>query len=176
MRLIGITGKAGSGKDTIAERAWTEGYVRMAFADPLKEAARVTFGLSFMQVHDRDLKEVVIPYWGMSPREMLQKFGTESIRNVFGAEVWIKRWEKSYDLIKDTDKVIVTDVRFDNEAAAIRRLGGIIIEVQRGKGLDGETATHASERGLSEPADIVIHNHGTREELYARVDELLESL
>ena len=135
MRLIGITGKARSGKDAIAKFAWSQyGFTRIAFADAVKLSAQAKFGLTAAQTWGDELKEIVIPHWNMTPRQMFQMEGTEAGRNVFGGDLWIKRFMLSYNLLKDTDDIIVPDVRFDNEAEALRSLGGIIIEVRRGQG------------------------------------------
>lgn len=175
MKLIGISGKARSGKDTIAKYLFERyAFTRIAFADPVKLAAQQAFGLSHAQTWDDDLKEVEIPYWGMTPRQMFQKLGTDATHPVFGNDIWMKRWFMTYDLIKDTDHVVVPDARFDLEAGGIRNLGGIIIEVRRGEGLGGDEGKHASERGLSIAPDVIIHNDGTLEDLYAAVDKVLE--
>ena len=175
MKLIGITGKARSGKDSLATFAWTQyGFTRIAFADPVKMAAQAKFGLTTDQTWNDDLKEVVIPHWGMTPRQMFQMEGTEAGRNIFGGDLWIKRFMLSYNLLKDTDDIIVPDVRFDNEAECLRSLGGIIIEVRRGQaGLSGSAAAHVSESGLSLPADYVIENEGTLEELYEKFEAIV---
>lgn len=174
MKLIGITGKARSGKDTIATHLFEQyGFTRIALADPLKEAAQTIFGLSTGQTWDDAHKGTVIPYWGKSPRELFQILGTESIRDVFGHDVWTKRWALSYEMFKDTDDVVVPDIRFDNEAQMIRDRGGIIIEVQRGPGLVGSTGSHPSERGLSSLPDYVINNESSLDDLKAKVDLVL---
>jgi hypothetical protein len=92
---------------------------------------------------------VVIEFWGMSPREIFQKLGTEAVKGTFGPDAWVKRWSLSYGPLMDTDDVIVPDVRVDEEANYIRSLGGTIIEVRRGAGLVGSTGNHVSELGLS---------------------------
>ena len=175
MKLIGITGKARSGKDAVAKFAWAQyGFTRIAFADPVKMAAQAKFGLTAEQAWDDELKEVVIPHWNMTPRQMFQMEGTEAGRNVFGGDLWIKRFMLSYNLLKHTDDIIVPDVRFDNEAEALRSLGGIIIEVRRGQaGLSGSAGAHVSESGLSLPADYVIENEGTLEELYEKFEAIV---
>jgi hypothetical protein len=62
---------------------------------------------------------------------MLQLLGTEATKPVFGDDIWLKRWFLSYSAVRDTDHVVVPDVRFDVEADAIRRLGGTIIHIVR---------------------------------------------
>lgn len=174
-KLIGITGKARAGKDTMAEYLQCEfGFVRLPFADPLKMAAQNIFGLTDAQTWDDEVKETKIDHWGMSPREIFQKLGTEAVKGTFGSEVWIKRWMITYELIKGTDTVVVPDVRFDLEASVIRSRGGIIVEIRRGTGLEGETAQHVSEQGLTLVPDFVIENFGTKKELYASLDALVE--
>lgn len=178
MKLIGITGEARSGKDTIAKHLWAEyGFTRIAFADPLKLAAQQMFGLSHAQTWDDSLKEVVIPHWGMTPRKIFQLMGTEASKPVFGEDVWVKRWLMSYNVLKDTDDIVIPDLRFDIEADALRKLGGVIVEVRRdAAGLTGEAAKHKSEAGISTPPDFVISNNGTFDELYAAVDLMLERI
>jgi hypothetical protein len=177
MKLIGITGKARSGKDTIAKYLWEKHeFTRIAIADPLKFAARAIFGLSHEQVFDDSLKGEVIPYWGMSPRQLFQQLGTEAVKGTFGEDTWVRRWLMSYYVISKTDHVVVPDVRFDIEAETIRTLGGIIIEVRRGPGLVGSTGDHVSEHGLSTLPDAVISNDGTLEDLHAVVDALVRTM
>ena len=171
MKLIGLTGKARSGKDTIASYLWhSAGFTRIAFADPLKLAAQNIFGLTDGQTWDDELKEIVIDRIGMSPRQIFQKLGTEAVRDVFGEDTWLKRWMVGYSLFKDSDDIVVPDVRFDNECSMLKSLGGIIVEVRRGPGLVGSTGTHASERGLATLPDFVIENDSTLDDLYAQVD------
>ena len=177
MKLIGITGKARSGKDTIAQMLFAQhAFTRIAFADPLKLAAQQMFGLSTEQTWDDRYKETIIPCWGMSPRQMFQLLGNEAVKPVFGADIWIKRWSMSYAIFRDTDDVIVPDVRFDHEASHIRSLGGVIVELQRGIGLVGSTGDHTSERGLSTLPEYTIDNNGTLEDLRVKVMSLVEGL
>ena len=177
MKLIGITGKARSGKDTVARMLFAQhAFTRIAFADPLKLAAQQMFGLSKEQTWGDHKKEEIIPYWGMSPRQMFQLLGNEAVKPVFGADIWIKRWSMSYAIFRDTDDVIVPDVRFDHEASHIRSLGGVIVEVLRGPGLVGSTGDHVSERGLSTLPEYTIDNNGTLEDLRVKVMSLVEGL
>lgn len=179
--LIGITGKARTGKDTVAQYlVRNHGYIRNALADPLKLAAQKMFMLSDAQTWEDEFKEVIIPFWDMSPREMFQKLGTEGGREVFGDDIWLKRWSYHYDAYKDHTNYVTSDVRFPNEAAHIRNLGGVIIHVTRnkaGKVLKGGTANHASEKNLPVRAgDFKIENTGSKLELEAQVAEIVNEL
>lgn len=160
--LIGLTGTKGSGKDTAA--SFLEDYSVMKFARPLKQAIADLFDLDDI-AHVDALKDYMA--WieirhplsseaiSMSWRTFLQRFGTEMARQNFGSDFWVDQWEKDYDNLFDLDsdaasRVVVTDVRFPNEAARIHRLGGSIIEIQRsGYEPDG----HESEKPL--PRDLV---------------------
>lgn len=178
-KLIGLTGKAGAGKDTVADYLWErDGFIKIAFADALRAAGTHIFGLGLGSFIDRDLKEAEVEYWGMSPRRMLQLLGTEATKPVFGDDIWLKRWNLSYQAVRDTDPVVVPDVRFDVEAAAIRSLGGVIVHIVRpGASLAGEAAQHASEAGVwPEDGDIYLMNDGSICDLHHKVDKMLEAL
>lgn len=175
--LIGITGRAGAGKDTVADYLRTDyGFTPMAFADPLKAAASTLFNLPLEHFYDRDLKEAICPEWGMSPRHMAQRLGTEAMRGTFGQDFWIKRWIMEYGNMPAWMDVVVTDVRFNNEAQAIRDMGGMVLHIRRpGDGcLDGAAAAHASEAGVTyiSSYDKVLVNDGSIEDLYRKVDSL----
>lgn len=177
MKLIGICGKARAGKDTIARYLFeTHGFTRIAFADPVKQAAQHIFGLTHSQTWDDNLKSTVIPYWNMTPRQMFQKLGTDATHPIFGRDVWMKRWFMHYAQLEQTDHIVVPDVRYDLELAGIRQLGGSIITVRRGEGLDGAEGQHISENGLSMAPDCIIENDGSLTDLYNSIDAVLELL
>lgn len=169
IKLIGIHGKARSGKDTLA-RVFVEdhGFVRMAFADPLKVAACVLFDWPPELVFTDEFKEEYSPLWNMKVREVFQKLGTEAMRGTFGDDFWIKRWALDYVKVKDKHSVVVSDVRNNNEADIIRSLGGLIIHISReGAGLKGMEAYHSSERGITfdKVRDVKVENNGTLDDL-----------
>ena len=175
MKLIGLTGKARSGKDSIAEILFEHyGFTRIAFADPVKLAAQKIFALSNAQTWNDDMKEVVIPYWDLTPRQMFQKVG-DATKAQFGDGVWMKRWYLGYDMLKDSDDIVVPDCRYDLEASGVRSLGGIIVRVVRPEeGLDGDVSLHSSESGLSLAVDYTINNNGTLDDLRNQVAKLIQ--
>jgi hypothetical protein len=175
MNLIALTGKARSGKDLAAQLISykKKRVIRIALADPLKKAVQCAFGLSYEQAHSPALKEEVIEYWGLSPRQMFQQFG-DAMKDKFGEDIFVKRWEIDYNKVKLSDHVVVPDCRCDVEADRFRELGGVIVEIQRGTGLIGSTGSHRTELGLSTLPDFVIDNQGDMDQLECEVRRLLE--
>ncbi len=171
MKLIGISGKKRSGKNTIAEYLQrVYGYKEAAFAAPLKESARIIFGLTPAHT-DGELKEVLLPAWGLTSRQIMQLLGTEAMRAAFGADVWIKSLFARID--NDAKAVAVSDVRFPNEAWAISTAGGVVVRVNRA-GLVSDD--HPSETALDDYAfDYVVQNDGSIGELYNQVDAIIEA-
>ena len=169
--LIGISGKAQSGKDTLGKYLCDEyRCLHYYFAKPLKEGAKVMFNLTDDQIAN---KEVPIEPWGISPRKIYQLLGTEVGRGIDPA-IWIKNAEM---FIKKHPgrTVVITDVRFDNEATFIRNRGGVIINIVRDKE-DIYESRHSSESGLKpDNVDLYIHNNGTIEDMCNHVTYMIQS-
>jgi hypothetical protein len=168
--IIGIHGRARSGKDTVANYlVAAHGFVRIAFADPLKAFCREVFGFTEAQLNG-DERERPNEH-GVVPREALQKLGTEWGR-ALDPDVWVRIGMRRAKLVGR--RVVITDVRFPNECVAIRQADGVLWSVYReGAGLAGAYAAHASE-SHEFPCDSIITNDGTIDDLFARVDELME--
>ena len=97
MQLIGLTGPAGCGKDTIANFLMeTHGFVQIALADPLRDGLKAMLGVTDEQLHRRDLKEAPIDWIGRSPRELLQTLGTEWGREHVAADLWLHDAAEAY--------------------------------------------------------------------------------
>lgn len=167
--IIGLTGKARSGKDTVAEHlAAAHGFHHYWFSKPMKDACRSMFGWGDEHLYG-DLKEVIDPRFGVSPRVALQTLGTEWGRNIINSDLWILRAQKE---MERHDCIVISDCRFDNEAEAVLAAGGIVIEVSREKA--NQVAAHSSESGISSKLiTFHIENNGTLPELYKSVDDLL---
>lgn len=180
-RIIGLTGKAGAGKDTIADRlVLNHGFCKVALAAPMKEALNRLFGFDPSDWYDREWKEQPIASIGKSPRQLAQTMGTEWGRNAINENLWIllatRKMAEVESFHKDTfgqniPGFVVPDVRFENEARWIRSRSGIIWHVRRGAALP--VAAHLSESGISEAiGDVVIHNNHTIAELTSGVDNI----
>lgn len=175
MRLIGITGKARSGKDTAASYlAEKHGLIRYSFANPMKEAVKVMFGLTEDHVNG-DLKETVIPWLGVSPRRILQTLGTEWGRDTIRNDLWVVLAQRQWEIISVATEhtfhggMIIPDVRFEDEAAFIRENGGTLVHIQR-EGAQ-QIEAHKSEAGVEfRLGDWLIKNNGSIQELHKELD------
>ncbi len=177
--IIGLCGAAGAGKNTVAERLCLEHkFVPMAFADPLYAAVSAITGLTVEQLQDRSRKENALGWISCSPRRLLQTLGTDWGRNMIHEEIWVMATMQRIEASPEFDYCL-TDVRFPNEAAAIKARGGVVWRVVRpGFGvLDGETASHESERGIpDEYIDDEVVNGGGILALQAAVDAAMSRL
>lgn len=168
--LIGITGRARSGKDTVANFivAAIGGY-RYNFADPIR-AMLAPLGVDMSDPYWQARKEEPVPALGVSPRRMMQTLGTEWGRQLINPDLWLIMARQR--LMQHGYGMVISDVRFDNEAAWVRKHGGRIIHVFRPDTKAVEA--HVSEDGIEmQDTDIRLFNGGTLEELQLSVRELL---
>lgn len=192
-KLIGITGHARSGKDTVGQYLCGkhDNTYKLAFADPLKMAVKEMFGIFEDDLYDSVMKERPNNFWGVSPRQMAQFFGTEMVRETLpklipevGENFWVHRMvqkligaENQVEYNED-DVVVITDVRFQNEYDWIVSQGGIIIHLTR-EGADGTVGIpgHSSEAGIDfhhEHMTYTLDNNSTLEKLYEDVDDTIK--
>ena len=144
-KIVAVNGLIGSGKDTFSKHFIDAGYVRCSFAESLKDAVSVIFGwerslLEGDTDESREYREIKDEFWtnrldfgiDITPRWILQNFGTNAVRKHFHNNIWLFSLENKI-IQNDWEKVIITDCRFPNELALIRQNNGTIIEVQRGE-------------------------------------------
>ena len=197
--IIGICGLIGAGKDTAADYLVNfHEFKRESFANTLKDAVASVFGwdremLEGRTKHAREWREEIDPWWSerlempnLTPRLILQRWGTEVCRKGFHDDIWIASLENK--LRKSGDDVVISDCRFPNEIKAIRNAGGRVIRIKRG--LDPEwfntarlnpTAMsaqwpeiHASEYSwASTEFDFIIENNDSIETLYNQIRNLV---
>lgn len=175
--IIGVGYKARSGKDTIASYLVNNyGFVQESFAEPLKEKiGRDICGFSSKQLYG-ELKEVVDPRYNMTPRQMLQKIGTDAMRDVVHIDFWvIPMRRKLEEHIRNGRSVVVSDCRQLNEAQMIKNLGGMLWRVDREKADQISSPKHKSETELIEYTDwdYLIDNNGGIEQLYEGVETIM---
>jgi hypothetical protein len=146
--LIGFTGAAGAGKTTAAKFLVGLGYKKVSFADPLRDMLHV-LGVPCEVMADPVAKEQPHPALnGKTPRYALQTLGTEWGRETISPTLWTDTAMRRAARLRGLGLgVVFDDVRFDNEARAVRAAGGVIIRLQ----LDGTVqTTHKSEAGVDE--------------------------
>jgi hypothetical protein len=203
--IIGICGFIGSGKDTVADYLVNfHEFRRESFASTLKDAVAAVFGWDRTMLEGRtkaarEWREQVDPWWAarldmptLTPRWVLQYWGTEVCRRSFHDDIWIASLENK--LRNSKDNVVISDCRFPNEIKSIKDAGGIIVWVKRGKlpewyniaieANQGNNVAandlkmkkiHASETAwVGTEFDFEINNDGTIEELFSRVKSLAE--
>lgn len=173
--IIGLSGKAGAGKDTVAGfLVWNHQFESIALADPMKKFCKEMFGFSREQLWGpSSARNAVDPRYGISPREALQKLGTEWGRACY-ENVWVDYAMKQAQFRLHSiacSGVVITDVRFKNEYDAIKKAGGRVWRIIRpSSGLEGAAAAHASENDLTDDMeyDKVIDNTGESLEALAK--------
>jgi hypothetical protein len=180
--VIGLTGYAQSGKDTGASFLVEKGFKRLAFADILRQSLYnlnpiVEAEVAWYDYCSSDPSPISLVYvrvqeivdrWGWDYakthfteiRELLQRFGTEVGRELYGENFWVERVTRQ---IHGNDRVVITDVRFPNEEAAVHNLGGKVYRIVRPG--TGAANGHASESAIDSLfVDGVIPNNGSVEE------------
>lgn len=174
--IVGITGRAGAGKDTFAEFLRLNGNVATSsFAYTLKVMISTMLGVDYQQWEDREWKEKEIPGVGYSPRYLAQTLGTEWGRECLDKDIWVRlAMNRADEVLKALGPgwhCAFTDCRFENEADAIASRGGYIIHVERPGDDSATESQHVSEAGIevnSLRGDIVIMNDGTLDDLEAK--------
>jgi hypothetical protein len=209
--IIGVCGFIGSGKDTIADYLTNfHGFRRESFANSLKDAVAHVFGwdrtmLEGRTKQAREWREQVDPWWSerldmpnLTPRWVLQYWGTEVCRKGFHDNIWIAALENK--LRNSTDDIVISDCRFPNEIKSIKNAGGMVVRVHRGpepewydaaisvnRGPNSNTnwalskstlerlKIHASETAwVGTDFDYVFDNNGNMDDLFAKVKGLVQ--
>ncbi len=177
--IIGLSGYAQTGKDTVAQHLVEKyGFNRIAFADPIREALYNLdpiltdypglSGIRLSWIVDRSGWESVKKD-SAECRRMLQRFGTEVGRSMWGSDFWV---DQAMSKTSQYQNVVITDVRYPNEYDAIVNAGGQVWRINK---LDNKPVNdHASEVALDEHVfDWHIPNYGTKEDLYKIIDSIM---
>ena len=191
--IIGICGLISSGKGTVADVLVDQGFKKVSFADKLKDGVSTIFGWDRAMLEgdtdeSRQWREQRDDFWSaetemeVTPRLVLQLFGTDCLRNGFHDGVWVSLLKKH--MLDNPGNYVIPDVRFRNEQNMIRELGGEIWRVQRGDipewygcaMLDNTTGSNLMEEYDVHPSeykwidmnnkfDVTLYNEGTIEDL-----------
>lgn len=179
MIVLGLCGLAGSGKSTAARYLVEQhGFVRRPFAALLKGMLRCLLHAQCVpsdtveRMVEGDLKDVPTTcLGGATPRRAMQTLGTEWGR-ALSPDLWVETWAAS---LTGLDRVVADDVRFENEAAAVRALGGYVLRIERAGAGSASGAMHASEvQPIS--AAIKIKNDGSLDDLRRDLDAVLRGV
>lgn len=179
--IIGLSGYAQTGKDTIAKHLIDSyGYRRVAFADPIREALyRLNPLVEVGEFNSVHLKAAIdgmgweeVKRISPETRRLLQVLGTEVGREMFGDDFWVNQSVRN---VGKFDKAVFTDVRYPNEYKSIKARSGIMIRVE--KPGTGAVNAHSSESALDKFFfDFAIVNDGSVEDLHKKIDEIIESI
>lgn len=202
-KVIGFVGLIGSGKDTAADYLVNfHEFRRDSFAGTLKDAVAHVFSwdrelLEGRTKQAREWREQVDPWWAerlglpnLTPRWVLQYWGTEVCRHSFHDDIWIASLENK--MRKTSDNIVISDVRFPNEITAINNAGGIVVRVKRGPDPEWfDVATESNLSGYNHMKNAFpevhaseyswagsefaheIENNGTIQDLYDSLEQLL---
>jgi hypothetical protein len=166
--IVAFAGPAGSGKDTAGLYLIEKyGFKKLSFATPLKNML-AAMGCPCPATADE--KEAIIPWLGVSWRHLGQTLGTEWGREKVSPDIWVLIAEQF--IRSEGGRFVITDCRFENEAAMVRRMGGVVVVLDgRAHEMSGQTKGHVSEVGIAfNQHDLTIDNGGSMEELYAQLD------
>ena len=190
--LIGVVGLIGSGKGTVSDRLEQKHNFRKdSFAKSLKDAVSSMFNwdremLEGKTDQSRAWREKPDTFWSkrfgkdVTPRWVLQYFGTEVMRHGMHDAIWVDSCMARYD----GKPTVIADTRFENEIKIIREMGGSILLVKRGQDPDWFTDyvegnvvpknVHLSEYAWAKSEyDHLITNDGTLEDLHSKIDDLI---
>lgn len=154
MSIIGISGKIGAGKDTLAALIIKSDnrFKQKSFAFKLKQIVSIISGTSIEDNLSQEGKKTVSKIFNLSLGEMQQIIGTKVFRDNFDQDVWIKALFSDYN--PETDYWVISDVRFKNEASFVTKMGGILIRIKGDpaniRANSNRDLTHASETDLDD--------------------------
>lgn len=185
-RTIGLTGKARSGKSTVAEILRRDhGFTVVSFADTLRDMALAIDPLIQAPITGQVWRLSEVVKWGgwerakdiyPEVRRFLQRLGTEGVRDHLDQDAWVRAWSVKVGCISDAGDVVAADVRFPNEAAAvIRGFGGEVWRIERPDLVDpSRAAGHVSEAGIPDHLiTLTIVNDGSLDDLASAVADAL---
>lgn len=210
-RIIGLLGLIGSGKDTVSDILVNSyGFTQMSFGTSLKEAVSSIFGWPIEQLEgktkeSRLWREQVDTWWAarlnmpeLTPRWILQHWGTNINRNMFHQDIWAASIERK--LIDTKQDIVISDCRFNNEIEILRKLNAVLCKVERGaKPPWYDTAVdvlnnvgtctsvnrmslnypdvHISEWGwVTQKVDYVILNNSSLSDLHLNIDNIVRTV
>jgi hypothetical protein len=185
MPIIGLHGSIGSGKSTIAKYLVVNyNYEEYALANPLKKIGEIFYFEPNQLYGTQENKLEINEHWGVSARKFLQVVGSELFRDALpkllpdmkldGCSVWIKLLD-IYIKKNPNKNLVISDVRFSDEAKYIQSIGGYIIKIDRKLEQPSDIAKHQSEN-QNVSYDIILNNNGSLDDLKKNIDTIAHVL
>ena len=184
--IVGLIGAKRTGKTTCAEYLINNyKFESIAFADPIKQACKIIFDFDEEQLEGK-YKETVDERWGITPRQAFQIMGTDFFRQflpenhkefekVVGNKMWIKRLMIWCEKNKEKN-IVISDIRFPNEAEEVKKMGGILIKITNPK-VNINKDSHISEQLIDKiDYDYLINNNSDINSYYLQIDVLFNKI
>lgn len=182
--IIGLIGRAGSGKDTVADfLVNNHGFTKLSFGKILKDVISIIFGwnrelLEGDTLESREFRETIDEWWSkelgfsVTPRKMFQMIGTDVMRKHFNQDIWVLVLKKKLNDYSIKNKnIIITDIRFNNEYNMVSEIGGKMIKIIR---TNMHIYNHSSETSIDNfKSDFIINNNSSIENLYNKVRTIM---
>ena len=182
--IIGLIGRAGSGKDTVADfLVNNHDFTKLSFGKILKDVISIIFGwdrelLEGDTLESREFRETIDEWWSkelgfsVTPRKMFQMIGTDVMRKHFNQDIWVLVLKKKLNDYSIKNKnIIITDIRFINEYNMVSEIGGKMIKIIR---TNMHTYNHSSENNIDNfKSDFIINNNSSIENLYNKVRTIM---
>jgi len=172
--IIGISGYSGVGKDTLAKYITEVNpqFQVKKFSGKLKYIASILTGIPAENFESQEFKTKELNGWDMTARDLLQKLGTDAIRDNLHEDAWVNALFSNYH---QSDRWIITDMRFPNEYEAVKQFGGITVRLNR-PGV-APVNNHPSETGLDAyPFDYTYNNHDSASSWYQYAVEIINNI
>ena len=178
--IIGIFGKKGHGKDTIADYLVdNHNFYKLTYAEPIKKICKEIFLLSDEQLINHTLKEEIDPRWNKSPRHIMQLIGTDLFRKTFSEDIWVNiLGEKAKKLLVEGKNIVISDIRHTNELEHLFTLSDNILIFNVIRDIKDEKEDNHPTEQFYYDKNILIQKiyNTTLEELYLQIDSKIPSV
>ena len=182
--IIGLCAQKQNGKDTMADYLCQKyKFVKLSFAQPLKDACKILFGFTEEQVNGNK-KEILDEKWGVTPRTVLQFVGTDLFRDQMksiipniGEDFWVLCLKNKIEEIKkknSKNNIVISDVRFPNEVKIIHQLGGVVVKITRPSTTESKTSSLETKNEENKTNSSVIGNSSTQHSSERMIDLIKE--
>ena len=175
--IIGLVGKKGSGKDTMADFL-VENYhfKQYAYAEPLKKLCQDLFCLTDAQVNCHALKETIDERWNKSPRQILQQVGTDLFRKHYDENIWVKILKEKLKMESKDQNIVVSDIRHQNELDTVTEFKNFVIFRIVRPGHDASDPHSTENNTLTYENMITIDNNGSIQEFHEKIKKELKHI